>query len=50
MTDEQKPCVWYCRRHGALPAGSKVCASCGTEHEAYMATLPGQLTIDEVPA
>ena len=44
MTD--KPCIWYCQIHGPLPEGTRVCGRCGAEHDAYMAKLPGQLTLE----
>jgi hypothetical protein len=48
VTDEKpKPCRWICPRHGTLPEGTRICGRCGTEQAAYLASLPGQLTIDD---
>lgn len=45
----QKPCIWVCAHHGPLPEGTKLCGRCGTEQGAYLAALPGQLTLDDAP-
>jgi hypothetical protein len=46
VNDQPKPCIWFCPRHGALPEGTRLCGQCGTEQGAYVAALPGQLTLD----
>jgi hypothetical protein len=42
-----KPCIWICPRHGALPEGTRLCGTCGTEQSAFLAAQPGQITIDD---
>lgn len=42
-----KPCIWICRRHGALPEGEQDCEQCEDDQATFLANLPGQLNLLE---